>query len=252
MSTTDHRSATLNDKKARWNAYFRKRLGDNPSRLQAAVDAALLAASQGASSQEAAAVGIAASRLDGASRSSHEQHGPGVEELAGSDIPGVIVGRARKVQRHSQIASGGSIVTLEFRLELPDSTAVQVQMQGVLLDGAVKDGDVVEVRRSDTRGGRIVTDHVYNRSSNSEVRMRRGLSAVGGQMEAHWGRRWKVFLGIVLGIVGLFVIVWLAWVVFIASNVKSVMDSHNSNEAPTPPAWFCEQATNMGTRPPGC
>ncbi|WP_155765032.1 hypothetical protein [Mycobacterium colombiense] len=251
MSPTDYRSAKLEDKRARWEAYFRKQLGDNHPKLQAAVDAAMRAAANRASSQQAAAAGIAAARSNGHRSTSSNNQGSEAADPVKSGKPGMVVGRVRNMQRHTQIANGGSIITLEFRLESDDSTLIQVQMQGALLDGAVRDGDIVEVRRSDMRGGRIVTDHVYNRSSNSDVYMRRGFSAATGKIEAHWGGHWKLFLAIILGIAGLLALIWFAWFAFIASNFINVMDSH-SHEG-NPPASFCEQVKKMGGMlPPGC
>jgi hypothetical protein len=242
MSTTDYRSAKLDEKKARWETYFRKRLGDNHPRLRAAVDAAMRAAIDGASSQEAAAAGIAASNTN---------QNPRTQGTAQSGRPGMIVGLARGVRRHTQISNNGSIITLEFRLESPDSTLTPVQMQGSLLHGRIDEGDVVEVQRSNARGGTIVTDYAYNRSTNSEVNMRRGVSAWFGMTEAHWGRHWKRFLAIILGIVGLFVLIWVAWMIFIVSGFTSFSESRD--EAPRPPAWICEEAGDMGGTPmPGC
>jgi len=246
MSSSTADRSGVEDLAVRWERFFRKRFSDNDEQVQAAVNAAMRAAANGASSQAAATAGMAAAQSAGGGSKRANNQGPQFDSPA---RPGMMVGPARNVQRHTQISNGGSIITLVFRIESSDSKMTQVQMQGSLLDGVINEGDVVEVRRSETRGGRIVTDYAYNRSSNSDVYMRRGFPASFGIMEAHWGKHWKRFLAIILGIVGLFVLLWFAWMIFIAGNFMTLTGSDPGNEAPSPPAWFCEEAEKMGSVP---
>jgi hypothetical protein len=174
----------------RWEIWFRKRLGNDDKRIQAAVDAAMRKALNGASSQDAALAGIAAAAAvlpDVTTSSTSGHHPPDIPPNLESMQSGTIVGHARNVRQQSQLSGGGSIITLDFRLESPNSPVIQVQMRGPLLSGAIKDGDVVEVQCADTRDGLVHTDYVYNRSTNSEVRMRKGFSGVAGTLEARWG-----------------------------------------------------------------
>jgi hypothetical protein len=240
----------------RWEIWFRKRLGNDDKRIQAAVDAAMRKALNGASSQDAALAGIAAAAAvlpDVTTSSTSGHHPPDIPPNLESMQSGTIVGHARNVRQQSQLSGGGSIITLDFRLESPNSPVIQVQMRGPLLSGAIKDGDVVEVQCADTRDGLVHTDYVYNRSTNSEVRMRKGFSGVAGTLEARWGgRQWKRLLIVIGAVAAIFVMIGV--VIFIVAAVTVMQTgSDMRNNTPNPPAWICEQAKKMGSpSPPGC
>ncbi|WP_433603079.1 hypothetical protein ACQPXH_15815 [Nocardia sp. CA-135953] len=226
------------DKRRQWEAWARRNIDGNESQRQAAVDAAMLAAVRGASSQESAAAGIAAAQAAEA---------PAAAEFRDPALPGTIVGYARRIQRQQQLSDFGSLQTVEFRLEPLESAPVVVQMRGFLLEGFFADGDVVEVPSTRMRGSFLQADQFYNRSTESLVRMRKGVTGSMAVAETMYGRRltkafytvfFLLFFAIVVFIVG----------GFIYSTVASPDPStHNS------PSWWCQDAQNGGwDNPPGC
>ncbi len=73
-------------------------------------------------------------------------------------------------------------------------------MRGTFLEGSLNDGDVVEVQARNMKGHLIQTEYAYNRTMNSELRMRRGISGAFAKTEAQWGGKGGLTrLQIVLG-----------------------------------------------------
>jgi thioredoxin-like negative regulator of GroEL len=158
--------------------------------------------------------------------------------------PGMLVGHAQRVQKQQQLTGKGSIQTLEFRLEPPDSQALVVQMRGVVLEGVVSDGDVIEVERARVRGGWLETDHVYNRTNHSDVRMRQGFSGAVSLTKAKWGRKWIIALIIIpLVLVALFI----GWIFFMIHQGDNWQREHGFSSSPqrTTPA-LVESPTGAG------
>lgn len=259
MTSTSRDNSGHSDLRGRWEAWARRQFGDNETRVQAATDAAMRASLHGASSQEAAAAAKAAASM--AARPGDDAVGAGPDEpqIGRPDAerhtpaqvtrtPGMIVGQAQRVQKQQQLVRGGSIQTVEFRLEPQDSPPVVVQMRGFLLEGVVADGDVVEVPSVGMRGGFIQTDHLYNRTTDSVVRMRKGVSGSIAVAETLYGRRFTRTVYVLF-----FTIFFLIAAVIIGVILFStVLASKTQPSSPSPPAWYCESARKAGMQVPGC
>lgn len=237
MSTTTGGKPERDAKRVQWETWARQKIAGSEEQIQAAVDGAMRAVLNGATSQEAAAAGKAAAANYVA------------PELRRPAPTGAIVGYARRVQRNQQLTGSGALQTLEFQLERSDGRPIQVQMRGVLLDGVITEGDVVEVPVSGLRGGFLQTDYVYNRSSNSEIRMRTGMSGLTGVVEAQWGPRWKRWPIIVgLGFLAFIISGVVALIVFMTVAGNSMDDEHDQFQQ-----QWCEDARQTGWQdPPGC
>jgi hypothetical protein len=251
------------DVRAQWEKWARKRFTD-PQQVGAAVDAAMR--HRGGSKADAAAVALktaisvggagtppAVSHASPRGRSQSPAAASGTVNVASEferpAPPGTIVGYARRVQRQQQLTGGGAIQTIEFQFEPPGSQGIQVQMRGVLLDGVLREGDVVEVQTHGLRGGFLQIDRLYNRSTDSVVSMRTGIGGAVGVMEAHWGRRWtRVQIGLTLLIGTIVVLGVIAVFGIVASGVTSgISDDNQLNQQ------WCEDARNNGwDNPPGC
>ncbi|WP_204071250.1 hypothetical protein [Planotetraspora phitsanulokensis] len=71
------------------------------------------------------------------------------------------------------------------RLGMP---TVSIEMRGMVLDGAISEGDLVEIPKGNAGRGFISTDYAYNRTTGSEVRMSKGMSAAWSMMNASQSR----------------------------------------------------------------
>ncbi|QLY29329.1 hypothetical protein [Nocardia huaxiensis] len=229
----------MTDKRRQWEAWARRKFGDNETQARAAVDAALRAAASGASSQEAAAAGLAAGQA-------HEE--PDVPpELLEPAPRGTVVGYARRIRQQQQISDVGSLQTLEFRVEPLRGPSLVVQMRGFLLEGSLTDGDVVEVPIRRRRGTFVRAGRLFNRTTGSTVEMRRGLWGSMSVAETMYGRvlaRTFYFL---------FFAVFFAFVAVFAGAVLYGTVWRDDAGQPDPPSWFCATAEKIGfDSVPGC
>jgi hypothetical protein len=177
------------DLRKRWETWARRHLGPDEQRIQAATEAAVRAAQQGATSDEAAKAARAAAQAV-------------VGDTALSSDSSLLVGPAQRVQHRTQLSEGRSLVFLTFRIPRPDGSMVSVEMRGLILTGTIADGDIIEVPTAHANHGVVTADRVYNRTIGSEVRMSRGVSGSWAMMKASQGKRLSVAqlgcLGLVL------------------------------------------------------
>ena len=160
-------SPKVRDNWAAWDKWARGESGNSAAQARAAAEAAFRAAYHGAKQPEAVASGRAAAASVGAGAPppGHQQFPgggqyqyPGIgrvsaapagavaTEMARPARSGSIVGYVERYRPQQQLGSGLQIIV--FELEPRDAPGVTVHVRGMLLDGVISDGDVVEVQNN--------------------------------------------------------------------------------------------------------
>lgn len=244
---------------AKWLDWSRKNIGGSPERVEAAADAAVAALRRSSTVDEAVRAAREAARAwDRRYASSPPRdESAGFRRPAALDIPSVFRGQsirgfATKVKSGQQLSSGGSIQTLNFGLDLgAGMQPVRVQMRGLILDGEISNGDVIEVPiRSESSSGFVQTDAAFNHSIGEYVRMHRGIQGSLRVSEAQIGRRWTRVQIVVAAII---VIVFLAFSAFIIFKIAN-FDNDFNERVEQQTVDFCEDVREMGIEPlpPDC
>lgn len=146
---------------------------------------------------------------------------------------GVAQGQVRAVQQRTETdGQNGSAVVLTFRLERYDDAGdrlrpIPVQVRAPAFDGALSEGDQVQVFGT-WKDGTLHSKRIVNLTTGATVKaqsMAKGLI---------------VFLAIVAVMIAVFGGIW-------AYSERSFQDRQSESRQ-----WFCEQAAESGSTPPGC
>lgn len=253
MTKAGYAGSQPSRKRIEWTDWARKHIDGDEATIERAVDAALAALRSGATANQAAdAAREAAAAPPPTHAAEPPRVTPGPPQQTAPDAgfqasPGKIVGTATNVAKPQQLTGAGSIQNLEFQLHpLDGSATVFVQMRGMILDGTILEGDVVEVPNATAGSGFIKTDYAYNRTRQSPVRMQTGVRGVIGVSEARIGRKWTRVQLIVAGvIVGVMVISGVIFAIFFAFGMFWISD-----EARTSEINWCKDIQDAGMEPP--
>lgn len=191
-------------------AWAQQNIGGSEEQVVAAANALVRAKAVGTSAEQAVSAARQAARdARRGSTLKASLHAP----------PGSIAGIAHGVQGPIVQFTGGrgtNLQVLKFDLQRPGTRDVRIQLRGILISGAIQDGDEVSVQAPPRGVGFIQADRVFNRSTNSWVRAEKGVRGMMAAQEQHLGksltRGW--FLTAVIGTVFavlffIFIAVWL-------------------------------------------
>jgi hypothetical protein len=224
MTISGHASTGSDELRALWEAWARRRFGDQPELILIVTNAAVRAAMAGATSEDAALAAQAAARSflndspiparGGANDAPRSRSGPTERDnrgVAPSSIAqsGTQRGRVSRVDQRQALQNSITIHTLDITLERPNGRSFGFTMLGTRLSGSVREGDDIEVIESRLHKKMLVASHVYNHTTCSDVRATGFFSSQPKTM--------KVFLT-------LFVTAWIIGAIIVAMGVLGVFD----------------------------
>ncbi|GIF96960.1 hypothetical protein [Catellatospora citrea] len=213
----------LADKRAKWQRYFEGRLTGSDAEIRAATDAAMDAIRRRADVNGVIEAGLAAARQFRATGSAPTPPAapPRTQSTAAPRVPtsapraasrgpvgtassGIVNG----FQQRQEMIGRTYFTVWNFRLERSDEAgrplpAIPVEMKGRYFNGAISNGDLVDVGRSFTPGKLVRTNRVRNATVGVDV------SAVGRQFRVLRGVFIAIFVVIALCIFGLIISVML-------------------------------------------
>jgi hypothetical protein len=226
MTMSGHASTGSAELRAIWEAWARRRYGDEPELIRIVTNAAVRAAMDGATSEDAALAAQAAARsfLNGsaipasggandAPRSRSGPSGRDNREVATSSIAqsGAPRGRAIRVDQRQALQNGLTIHTLDIALASPNGRSFGFTMRGTQLSGSVREGDDIEVVASRLHNKVPVATHIYNHTTCSDV------TAGPGGFFSSQSIMMKVFITV-------FVTAWVIGFIIVMMGVLGVFD----------------------------
>jgi hypothetical protein len=226
MTISGNASTGSDELRALWEAWARRRFGDEPELILIVTNAAVRAAMAGATSEDTALAAQAAARSflngspvsarGGANDAPRSRSGP-----SGSDNRGVATssiaqsggprGRAIRVDQRQALQNGLTIHTLDIALASPNGRSFGFTMRGTQLSGSVREGDDIEVVASRLHNKVPVASHIYNHTTSSDV-----TAGAGGFFSS---------LSIVMKVfITLFITAWVIGFIIVMMGVLGVFD----------------------------
>jgi hypothetical protein len=167
---------TAAEVRSRWHSWAQNTLGGTPTQVNAATEAAMAAMAAGLSQEDVLDRARKAWFNGDSGTAAPAARAPTVPAAQPVERPrsDVVQGRVAGFQPRNEMRGRRYVTVWDFHVERPGQSAVAVEMRGYTFEGAIANGDEVQINRR-PRGDRILhVRSLRNLTANSTVHVEKG------------------------------------------------------------------------------